>query len=175
MLDAEKTIYLAAEIICQFEDFKINSYQDQDQLSNEWFIGYKQKYIDGKNVKEGDVISKDKAFYALKRHLVKYLDFVNQWFDMHFLEINENKAASLLSFINNVGFGVFLESKLSKDIIIHCIDDLKADFEAHSQILKSGSIVKCEKLLSRRRKEYSLYIENIKTNNIDMDSNIIFL
>lgn len=74
-----------------------------------WTIGYGFTWIDGKRVKQGDTITKEKSEELLKEKIDWYF---SQILNLLKVDINEGQAVALISFTFNVGINALKNSTL---------------------------------------------------------------
>lgn len=94
------------DYIRKHEGLSLKAYYDV----NGWAIGYGSHYYEDKSlVKQGDVITKEKAISMLKAHVQRScIPCLNG------LNLNQNQVDSLCSFIYNIGDGAFNKSTIKK-------------------------------------------------------------
>jgi lysozyme len=104
-----ESIKIALSLIIEFEGYREKAYQ----LAGEkfWTIGYGSTTIDGVPVKQGQLITKEKARIELEKEVIKIKGELKKVVTTH---LNAEQEASLISFVYNVGIGSFKASTLLK-------------------------------------------------------------
>jgi len=142
-----KTSQKGIELISLHEGLRLEAYQCPAGVRT---IGYGHT----KGVKQGDIISKEKAVEFLKEDLVDAENAINK----HFKNISQNQFDALVSFVFNVGSGNFQSSTLLKKAKVNPNDKTIADEFAKWNKAKS---VVLPGLTKRRKEEASLYFSNL--------------
>ena len=141
MTTSEKGINL----IATHEGLKLKAYQCPAKV---WTIGYGHT----KGVKQGDVITKEKAIEFLKEDLKEAENAVNK----NLQNLNQNQFDALVSFVFNVGAGSFQDSTLLKKVKANPNDKSIADEFAKWDKAKGDTL---PGLTKRRKAESDLYFE----------------
>jgi len=137
------------DLIKRFEGCKLKAYKCP---ANVWTIGWGQTfYPDGTKVKEGDVITQERADELFD---IIINDFARMTDALVKSEVTENNFAALVSFTFNVGTGNLKKSTLLKKVNANPKDpSIKAEFmkwtRANNVVLKG--------LVRRREAEAKLY------------------
>jgi lysozyme len=140
-----KTSPRGIALICDFEGFRSEAYQD---VVGVWTIGYGFT----KGVKPGDTITKAAAKARLQRELAEYEQGVMQATGGN---VNQNQFDSLVSFSFNVGVAGMKRSSVIK---AHNRGDFQAAGRAFSLWNRAGNRV-WPGLTRRRAAEAALYLE----------------
>ena len=137
------------DLIKRFEGCKLKAYKCP---ANVWTIGWGQTfYPDGTKVKEGDVITQERAdelFYIIINDFARMTDALVK------SEVTENNFAALVSFTFNVGTGNLKKSTLLRKVNANPKDEtIPTEFRkwvrANNVVLKG--------LQRRREAEIKLY------------------
>ena len=137
------------DLIKRFEGCKLKAYKCPAGV---WTIGYGNTfYEDGTKVKEGDVITQERADELFD---IIINDFARMTDALVKSEVTENNFAALVSFTFNVGTGNLKKSTLLKKVNANHKDpSIKAEFmkwtRANNVVLKG--------LVRRREAEAKLY------------------
>ena len=136
------------DLIKKYEGCQLKAYKCPAGL---WTIGYGNTfYEDGSKVKEGDIITQDRAEKLLLNLLPKFANIVNKKIN---IEINQNQLDALVSHTWNTG---------GSDTLFKLINnkapeaDIKNWFET-KYITANGKVLKG--LVTRRKTESNLYYE----------------
>ena len=109
--DEMKTSNVGISLIQEFEDLRLNAYDDGVGI---WTIGYGTiKYPNGVRVKKGDVCTKEQALEYFKHDLKEFEETVNNKVKV---PINQNQFDALVSLSYNIGSGAFSNSTLLKKL-----------------------------------------------------------
>lgn len=96
-------------VIKKHEGLKLKAYQDSVGI---WTIGYGNiTYEDGSKVKQGDVITQDRAECLFRYFADKFATKVDRLVKSN---VNQNQFNALVSFAYNIGLGAFESSTLLK-------------------------------------------------------------
>ena len=137
------------DLIKKFEGCKLKAYKCP---ANVWTIGFGNTfYEDGTKVKEGDVITQERADELFD---IIISDFVRMTDALVKSDVTENNFSALVSFTFNVGTGNLKKSTLLKKVNANPKDpSIKAEFmkwtRANNVVLKG--------LVRRREAEAKLY------------------
>lgn len=138
------------EFIKKEEGFIPKAYWDYKQYS----IGYGSgKYENGNSVKEGDVVTEEKATAMLESWINKVVDISIKKYVV--VSLPQNRYDSLCSFIYNVGNSAFETSTLLK--LLNQNKILEAADEFDRWIYAGGKTL--DSLIKRRRKEKELFLK----------------
>jgi len=137
------------DLVKHFEGCKLKAYKCP---ANVWTIGYGNTfYEDGSKVKEGDVITQERANELFDTIID---DFVRMTDALVKSDVSENNFSAIVSFAFNVGTGNLKKSTLLKKVNVNPKDPtIKAEFmkwtKANNVVLKG--------LVRRREAEAKLY------------------
>ena len=137
------------ELVKEFEGCKLKAYKCPAGI---WTIGYgNTQYENGKAVKEGEVISLERAEQLLEVILIK---FVQQVGELVKSKVNQNKKDALTDFAYNCGVGNLRSSTLLKKVNADPNDKtIRAEFEKWTRA--NGKVL--NGLVKRRNAEANLY------------------
>jgi lysozyme len=137
------------ELVKEFEGCKLNAYKCPAGI---WTIGYgNTQYENGKAVKEGDVITLERAEQLLEIILIKFIQQVGELVKSN---INQNQKDALTDFAYNCGVGNLKTSTLLKKVNADPKDKtIQAEFEKWTRA--NGKVLKG--LVKRRTAEANLY------------------
>lgn len=134
-------------LIKNLEGFREKAYQCP---AGKWTIGYGIT----KDVKEGDVVTKEKAEQDLRIHLQRIENFISSRIKV---KLNQNQFDALVSFIYNVGESAFNGSQTMQLINLKCYDTVPSLFARWIWITVKGEKVQSEGLMRRRNIEGALW------------------
>ena len=137
------------ELVKEFEGCKLKAYKCPAGI---WTIGYgNTQYENGKAVKEGDVITLERAEQLLEIILIK---FIQQVLELVKSNINQNQKDALTDFAYNCGVGNLKTSTLLKKVNAdHKDKTIRAEFEKWTRA--NGKVL--NGLVKRRNAEANLY------------------
>ena len=137
------------DLVKQFEGCSLKAYKCPAGI---WTIGYgNTQYENGKAVKEGEVITLDRAEQLLEVILIK---FVQQVGELVKSKVNQNQKDALTDFAYNCGVGNLRSSTLLKKVNADPNDKtIRAEFE--KWVRANGKVLKG--LVKRRTAEANLY------------------
>jgi len=137
------------ELVKEFEGCKLNAYKCPAGI---WTIGYgNTQYENGKAVKEGDVITLERAEQLLELILIKFIQQVGEIVKSN---INQNQKDALTDFAYNCGVGNLKTSTLLKKVNVNPKDKtIRAEFE--KWVRANGKVL--DGLVKRRNAEANLY------------------
>lgn len=137
------------KLITDFEGLRLKAYKCP---ANIWTIGYGSTfYPDNTKVKEGDVITKEKAFDMFK---IISSDFEKALSMCIRKSITQNQFNAVASLAYNIGIGAFIKSTLLKKININPNDEtIKDEFLKWNKA--SGKVL--SGLTKRRKNESNIY------------------
>ena len=104
------------------EGLKLSAYLDTE---NYWTIGFGNRYINGRQVIEGDKISEQQAFDLLYDHLEKH---VYPFISAIKIPLTQYQFDALCSFIYNIGGSAFSKSTMLKLLNQNNIEGAKLEF-----------------------------------------------
>jgi lysozyme len=137
------------ELVKEFEGCKLKAYKCPAGI---WTIGYgNTQYENGKAVKEGDIITLERAEQLLEIILIK---FIQQVLELVKSNINQNQKDALTDFAYNCGVGNLKTSTLLKKVNADPKDKtIRAEFEKWTRA--NGKVL--NGLVKRRNAEANLY------------------
>lgn len=137
------------ELVKEFEGCKLKAYKCPAGI---WTIGYgNTQYENGKAVKEGEVITLDRAEQLLEVILIKFVQQTNELIKSN---VNQNQRDALTDFAYNCGIGNLRSSTLLKKVNADPNDKtIRAEFE--KWVRANGKVLKG--LVKRRTAEANLY------------------
>lgn len=142
-----KTSLNGINLICNSEGCVLRAYKDTGGV---WTIGYGHT----KNVKEGDIITKDQAKDFLASDLIER----ERQLDLLILNLNQNQFDACIDLIYNCGIGNFMKSDVFKSIKKNPNDPmLKIIWKNTYTHDKAGNELNGLKI--RRNKELELYFK----------------
>lgn len=137
-------------LVKQYEGLKLKAYKCSAGV---WTIGYGTTiYEDGSKVKEGDVITKERAEILLAKDLERRWFAIRNQFAK--VRINQNQIDAILSFTYNLGIGALNGSTLLKKIKLNPDDPTIRD-EFNKWVNAKGK--RSNGLVKRRAAEADLY------------------
>lgn len=140
------------DFIKSVEGIELKAYKDGGGV---WTIGIGNTYYeDGKPVKQGDVITLDRAMKLGETIALGFAAHVKKRLTR---EVNENQFIALVSFVYNVGRAAFDKSTLLKKVNIDPNDRAAIEAEFMKWIYDNGKRVKG--LVNRRRAEVKQYFK----------------
>ena len=147
-------LHLAIGIIKKFEGCRLKAYPDPGTGAEPWTIGWGATYYDdGAKVRQGDVISQEKADALLHIHVA---DFQKRVVALVKSPVNDNQLAALTSFAYNCGIAAFGKSTLLKKV-----NSNPADLTIRDEFMKwkkaGGKVL--PGLVKRRSQEADLYFK----------------
>ena len=159
-MDRDKAEETAVGMLLSFESYKEKAYPDRDKNDPNcrWTFGVGATFFNGRSVKEGDSISYEDALILLKEEVNNLSLKIENWADNNHVTLTENELASLISISFNIGFHRFTTSSLSIDIINNRKENIKLDFDKFSKINVNNELITSNGLLSRREKEFHVFI-----------------
>ena len=137
------------DLVKQFEGCSLKAYKCPAGI---WTIGYgNTQYENGKAVKEGEVITQERAEQLLEVILIK---FVQQVGELVKSKVNQNQKDALTDFAYNCGVGNLRSSTLLKKVNADPNDKtIRAEFEKWNKA--NGKVL--NGLVKRRTAEANLY------------------
>ena len=136
------------------EGLVLNAYQD---VAGVWTIGYGTlRYEDGTPVKEGQVITKERAEQLLSGEVV--LKSTKVQAAIQGTQLNQHQYDALVSFTYNVGTGALLSSTLLKRVKANPTDlTIRDAFMMWDKAHVDGQLVVVDGLKKRRKEEAEIY------------------
>jgi lysozyme len=144
----------AIDLIKRFEGCKLTAYLCPAGVPT---IGYGTiRYSNGEKVKEGDVISSQKALQELTHEINKKAEGVTKLTKSVLLSSNQFDA--LVSFAYNLGLGALEDSTLLKRVKANPNDpDIRNQFMKWNKARVNGVLKELAGLTRRRKEEADLY------------------
>lgn len=141
------------DLIKEFEGFFDKSYICPAGVPT---IGFgSTMWNDGRKVKIGEKITKEGA------EILLHWELNNKSIALMDLNVNQNQADALLSFIYNLGIGAFNKSTLRKKVKLNSNDPtIRDEFMKWNKARVSGKLVELKGLTRRRIAESNLYYDN---------------
>ena len=140
------------ELIKQFEGYKDKAYLCPAGVAT---IGYgSTMWNDGRKVQMGDKITKEGA------ELLLHWELNNKAIALYGLNVNQNQADAILSFVFNLGIGAFQKSTLIKKIRLNPNDPtIRDEFMKWNKARVGGKLIELKGLTRRRTAESNLYYD----------------
>jgi lysozyme len=144
----------AIDLIKRFEGCRLTAYLCPANVPT---IGYGTiRYSNGEKVKEGDVISSQKAIEELTHEVNKKAEGVNRL--TRGVLLSSNQFDALVSFAYNLGLGALEDSTLLKRVKANPNDpDIRNQFMKWVKLRKNGVLEVSPGLVRRRKEEANLY------------------
>lgn len=141
------------DLIKQFEGYKDKAYLCPAGVAT---IGYgSTMWNDGRKVQMGDKITKEGA------ELLLHWELNNKAIALYGLNVNQNQADAILSFVFNLGIGAFQKSTLIKKIRLNPNDPtIRDEFMKWNKARVGGKLIELKGLTRRRTAEANLYYDN---------------
>lgn len=140
------------DLIKQFEGYKDKAYLCPAGVAT---IGYgSTMWNDGRRVQMGDKITKEGA------ELLLHWELNNKAIALYGLNVNQNQADAILSFVFNLGIGAFQKSTLIKKIRLNPNDPtIRDEFMKWNKARVGGKLIELKGLTRRRIAESNLYYD----------------
>lgn len=140
------------DLIKQFEGYKDKAYLCPAGVAT---IGYgSTMWNDGRRVQMGDKITKEGA------ELLLHWELNNKAVALYGLNVNQNQADAILSFVFNLGIGAFQKSTLIKKIRLNPNDPtIRDEFMKWNKERVGGKLIELKGLTRRRTAESNLYYD----------------
>lgn len=140
------------DLIKQFEGYKDKAYFCPAGVAT---IGYgSTMWNDGRKVQMGDKITKEGA------ELLLHWELNNKAIALYGLNVNQNQADAILSFVFNLGIGAFQKSTLIKKIRLNPNDPtIRDEFMKWNKARVGGKLMELKGLTRRRNAESNLYYD----------------
>jgi lysozyme len=148
----------AVDFIKKEELLELKAYKDSAGV---WTIGYGTiEYPDGKPVKDGHIVTMQRAEDLLKWQMDKKAIGVEGL--LMNTVVNQNQFDALVSFTYNCGYAALRDSTLLKKVRNNPNDPtIRDEFLRWNKITKNGQKVPLEGLTKRRKREADLYFTPI--------------
>jgi lysozyme len=139
-------------LIKAFESYRSTAYLCPAGV---WTIGWGTiRYKDGTRVKQGDVISSEKAKDEFQYEVNKKAEGVNRLVK----NVNQQQFDALVSFAYNLGLGALEDSTLLKRVKANPNDpDIRVQFMKWTKARQNGVLKELPGLVRRRKAEADLY------------------
>ena len=155
-MNKQTTIPLAENLIKAREALRLVAYMD---VANNPTIGWGSTTIDGKKVTMRDTCTEAQADMWLRDRIEEDYNKLELLFcHMHDVNLDDNQAAAILSFVYNCGFTAFQNSSMAKDLILGRVDKVTDDLMKWDKIRVDGKLVFSPGLFNRRMEESKCYI-----------------
>ena len=140
------------DLIKQFEGYKDKAYLCPAGVAT---IGFgSTMWNDGRKVQMGDKITKEGA------ELLLHWELNNKAVALYGLNVNQNQADAILSFVFNLGIGAFQKSTLIKKIRLNPNDPtIRDEFMKWNKARVGGKLIELKGLTRRRTAEANLYYD----------------
>ena len=139
------------KLIKEFEGCRLKAYKCP---SNVWTVGYGSTfYEDGSKVKQGDIISQERANELFLQIVKKFVDGVDR---MVTSKVTQNQFDAMVSLSFNIGLGGFKRSSVLRKVNINPNDET---IGASFRLWRKGNGVVLPGLVRRREAEVKLYFE----------------
>jgi len=138
-------------LLKRFEGCRLKAYLCP---ANVWTIGYGNTfYEDGTKVKQGDVITQQRADELAKFIVEQFADSIRPLIKQ---SLNDNQFSACVSLAYNIGIGGFKKSSVLKKLNVNPLDASIAD--SFRMWNKGGGVV-LKGLVNRREAEIQLYFK----------------
>lgn len=138
-------------LIKECEGFRETAYLDTGKV---WTIGWGTTEIDGKPVRQGQKITREKAEECFLKDIQETEKYVEALVKC---PLNDNQFSALVSFCYNIGLGQFAASTMLKKL--NASDYVSAAGQFNRWIYDNG--VQIKGLMMRRIKEFMLFNKSI--------------
>ncbi len=150
------TINIAGNFIAGLEDFDPKTYLDDGGVPT---IGYGTTKVNGKSVPLWLTCTKEQALKWLMDHLLLDAILLLKWCQNENVTLDNNQAASILSFTYNAGFDSFVHSTMAKQIKAGDFDSAAKAFLKWNKIRINGKLTFSKGLFNRRMAEEKCFID----------------
>lgn len=160
MMQKANVIPLAEILIKTRESLKLIAYKDGAGIPT---IAWGATTIDGRKVNMIDTCTQEQAEMWLKNRIEEDYNKLELLFcHMHDVNLEDNQAAAILSFIYNCGFTAFQNSSMAKDLILGRVDKVSSDLMKWDKIRVDGNLVFSLGLFNRRMQESRCFMNEKK-------------
>lgn len=149
-------IDLATNLIAKLENLKLSAYPDSAGILT---IGFGTTEIDGRKVTKFDHCTKEQALEWLRNRLQEDYSKLESFCAVHDVVLEDNQAATILSFSYNAGWKGFLSSSMARDLISKKIEKVTTDLLKWNKIRVDGNLVFSAGLFNRRMQEDKCFID----------------
>ena len=139
-------------LIQKEEDCILKAYQDVDGV---YVVGYGCKFIDGKAVQRGQMITADDADRACRQHAQQYADAI---IPLVKRTLKQGELDGLIDFVYNAGIGALAGSSLLRAINNPQQNVTEDLFTRWNKAHIKGVLTVLPNLTLRRKAEYQLFI-----------------
>jgi lysozyme len=152
----QKTMALATSLISTLESLRLVAYRDSAGIPT---IGYGTTQIDGRKVNMFDCCTQEQAILWLQTRLETDFEKFESFCLMHDISLEDNQAATILSFIYNAGWNGFLSSSMARDLISKKTEKVTSDLLKWNKIRVDGELIFSAGLFNRRMKEDQCFVD----------------
>lgn len=156
-MNKQTTIPLTEKLIKSREALRLIAYKDVAGIPT---IAWGATTIDGRKVTMLDTCTAAQAEMWLKNTIEEDYNKLDLLFcHIHDVNLEDNQAAAILSFIYNCGFTSFQNSSMAKDLILGRVDKVVTDLMKWDKIRVDGNLVFSPGLFNRRMEESQCFID----------------
>ena len=152
----ENTINLAVNLIARLENFRSKAYLDDGGVPT---IGYGTTRINGKAVELWMTCTREQAEKWLMDDLLLDTVLLIKWCQNENVTLDDNQAASVLSFTYNASFRAFVGSSMAREIKEGDFDSAANAFLKWNKIRIDGKLKFSPGLFNRRMAEEKCFID----------------
>ena len=149
-------IDLATNLLLKLENLRLSAYLDS---AGHPTIAIGETEIDGRKVTLSDHCTKEQALLWLTNRLELNYAKLESFCNTNEIELEDNQAATLLSFIYNAGWAGFLSSSIARDLISKNTEKVTTDLLKWNKIRIDGNLVFSTGLFNRRMQENKCFID----------------
>lgn len=158
-MNKQNTIELAMNLIAKLESFRAIPYRDS---KGKLTLGYGATSIANRPITINDRCTEAQAKFWLQSRILEGFNRLDMFCRVNSLELEDNQAATILSFIYNVGFTGFQNSSISRDLISGQIDKVATDLMQWNKVRVNGNLVFSPGLSNRRTEESQCFVDERK-------------
>jgi lysozyme len=152
----EKTIKLAVNLIARLENFRSKAYLDDGLIPT---IGYGTTRISGHPVQIWMTCTRKQAENWLMDYLLLDCVLLMKWCENEKVTLDDNQAATILSFTYNASFRAFIGSSMAREIKEGDFDSAATAFLKWNKIRIDGKLKFSPGLFNRRMEEERCFID----------------
>ena len=152
----QKVIQLSTDLILKLENLRLSAYLDS---AGNPTIAVGETEINGRKVTLSDHCTKEQAHLWLNNRLELNYEKLESFCLTHDIELEDNQAATLLSFIYNAGWAGFLSSSMARDLMNKNKQKVTSDLLKWNKIRIDGNLVFSAGLFNRRMQEDKCFID----------------
>lgn len=152
----DNALNLAFSLVAREENLKLKAYLDSKNIPT---IGYGSTFVDGKKVTLGMTCSKEQAKTWFLQTLSQVCDELYSFCNDNNIYLEDNQAATIISFIYNAGFNAFIHSSMAHDLIVGELDKVTSDLMKWDKIRIDGNLEFSVGLFNRRMEESQCFID----------------